>query len=203
VFVLADPLIRVWLGSKAEEVAGAIPVLQILTIAVAVRVGDATSTTLLKGTGKHKMLAGVNLATGAVNVALSAMFIGPFGLIGVAYGTLIPITIAAAFILFPAACRRVGLSTAHVAWHGIVPAVWPALPAAVAVWLLRDTATPTVFTVALQSIAGGLLYVVLFFGVAIGRRDRALYVQKARELIGRRSAAAPKAPAAGAVIGGQ
>jgi len=204
VFVLADPLIRVWLRDKADEMAACIPVLQILTIAVVVRVGDATSTTLLKGTGKHKMLAWVNLGTGVVNVALSSLLIGPFGLIGVAYGTVIPITAAAALILFPAACRKVGLSTAHVAWHGIVPAVWPALPVAGLLWVLRSDAPPTLLMLILHSAVGALVYLVLFFGIAIGRRDRALYVQKARELIGRRSAAVgPKAPLPGAVLGGQ
>ena len=203
-FVLADPLIRVWLGSKADEVAGAIPVLPILALAVAVRVGDATSTTLLKGTGKHRMLAGVNLATGAVNVALSALLIGPYGLTGVAYGTLIPISAAAGLVLFPAACRRVGLSTVHVATHGVFPAVWPALPAAFVMWVLQSATTPTFFTLLFHGATGALVYAALFFGIAIGARDRALYVRKARELAGRRShAVGPKAPVTGAVVGGQ
>ena len=204
VFILADPLIRVWLGSKADEVAGAIPVLQILAIAVAVRVGDATSTTLLKGTGKHRMLAGVNLTTGAVNLALSALLIGPYGLVGVAYGTLLPISAAAGLVLFPAACRRVGLSTAYVASYGVFPAVWPAIPAALVMWFLRGETPPTFITVVFQSATGALVYAALFLGLAIGARDRALYVQKARELAGRRShGVGPKAPVTGAVVGGQ
>jgi hypothetical protein len=38
----------------------------------------------------------------------------------------------------------------------------------------------------LQAAVGGLLYLALFFSVAIGRRDRALYTEKALELLGRR-----------------
>lgn len=204
VFVLADPLIRVWLGSKADELAAAIPVLQILTVAVAFRVGNATGTTLLKGTGKHRLLAGVNLATGAVNVALSAALISTFGLTGVAYGTLLPIAAAAALVLFPAACRHVGLPATRVLLRGVVPAVWPAFVSGGAMWLLRDLVEPRLATLILLSAVGTLLYFGLFVGVAIGAADRALYVQKARELIGRRHrAVAPKAPVHGAIFGGQ
>lgn len=204
VFVLADPLIRVWLGSKADAVAGAIPVLQILAIAVAVRVGDATSTTLLKGTGKHKLLAGVNLATGAVNVVASALLIGPYGLKGVAYGTLVPITAAAVLILFPAACRRVDLSTLHVVRNGVLPAVWPVIPVAALMWFLRGDSTPTLLSLLLQSAAGVILYAALFFGLAIGASDRALYARKARELARRRSrTVCPPGPVTGAVLGGR
>ena len=205
VFVLADPLIRVWLGATADGMAGAIPVLQILTVAVAIRVGNATGTTLLKGTGKHRMLAGVNLATGVVNVALSAALITRFGLSGVAYGTLVPIAASAALILFPAACRHVGLPTAHVLRRAVVPAVWPIVPAAATMWALRDVAEPRLTTLVLLSAAGAILYFGLFVALAIGGPDRALYVQKIRELIGRRNrAAAPgAAPVTGAVFGGQ
>jgi hypothetical protein len=37
----------------------------------------------------------------------------------------------------------------------------------------------------LQAIVGGILYLALFYTVAIGRRDRALYTAKVMELMGR------------------
>lgn len=185
IFVLADPLIRSWLGDEADAVAGAIPVLQVLAVAVAIRVGDATGTTLLKGSGRHKMLAFVNIGTGAVNVALSAVLIGPFGLIGVAYGTLIPIAVSAVFILFPAACRRVGLPVWQAVMHAIVPAVWPAVVAAGFLWVVRPYVPANLLGVALASIVAGLLYLALFIGVAISRSDRAFYWDKAQQVLRR------------------
>ena len=53
--VLADPLVHAWLGRNADKVAGCIPVLQILAVAVAFRVGNATGNTLLKGAGEHRL----------------------------------------------------------------------------------------------------------------------------------------------------
>ena len=63
--MLADPLVHAWLGRNADKVAGCIPVLQILAVAVAFRVGNATGNTLLKGAGEHRLVAWVNLGTGA------------------------------------------------------------------------------------------------------------------------------------------
>ena len=204
VFVLADPLIRVWLRNGAESVLGAIPILQILAIAVAIRVGDATGTTLLKGSGSHKMLAFVNLGTGVVNVALSALLIGPFGLIGVAYGTLIPIAFSAFFIFFPASCRRVGVPMTTALTRAIAPAVWPAVVAGAALWLLRPSLPVNLLGLVLGSAAAGLLYLALFI-VAIGRVDRAFYWEKLRQVMDSRqeSSGPPPAPVAGAVAGGQ
>jgi O-antigen/teichoic acid export membrane protein len=183
--LLADPLVRAWLGDRADSVAGAIPVIQILAIAVVIRVGNATGTTLLKGAGQHRMLAFVNLGTGLVNVVLSLAFIKPFGLVGVAYGTLIPIAASAIFILFPAACRRVGLPVLPAVMRAVLPSVWPAFVAGLAIAATRLISTGTVLALVLQAAVGALLYVALFFIIAIGRRDRALYTAKAMELLGR------------------
>ena len=204
IFVLADPLIRAWLGDAADSVAGAIPVLQVLAIAVAIRVGDATGTTVLKGAGSHRLVAGVNLGTGVVNLALSALLIGPFGLVGVAYGTLIPIAASAAFILFPAACRRVRLPLAHAVRYAIIPALWPAVASAALLWWARPYLPPSFAGLLLGSAAAYLLYLVLFLGVGIDGGERTFYWQKARQILKRQ----PKAPgnppaAASAVVGGQ
>jgi O-antigen/teichoic acid export membrane protein len=83
IIVLADPLIRAWLG---PQVIAAVPVIQILAFAVALRVGNATSTTLLKGSGEVRRVAMVNIVTGLVNLALSSLRIKPFGLVGLRSG---------------------------------------------------------------------------------------------------------------------
>ena len=132
------------------------------------------------------MVAFVNIATGLVNLALSAALIKPFGLVGVAYGTLIPIALSAAFILFPAACRRVGLPIGDALMHSVIPAVWPAFVVGLVLTVTRGISSGTLLAVVLQAVGGGVLYLALFFAVAIGRRDRALYTAKAMELLGRR-----------------
>ena len=190
--VLADPLVRAWLGAQAEAVAECIPIIQILSLAVVVRVGSATGNTLLKGAGAHKFVAWVNLTTGVVNAMLSVVLIRRFGLIGVAWGTLVPITIAASLVLYPAACRRVGTSLWHATAKAVFPALWPGLVTGFVMMHVRDVISAgTLLAVALQAVAGGALYLVLFMGLAIGRQDRAYYLTKAGQL--RRGGTVPAA----------
>jgi O-antigen/teichoic acid export membrane protein len=182
-FVLADPLVRAWVG---PEMIGSVPVIQILSIAVAIRVGNATATTLLKGAGQHRMLAWINLGTGIVNILLSVLLIHPYGLAGVAVGTLVPIAISSVFIVQPAACRRVGLPVARAVNQSVLPAVWPAFVVAAVLTLTRDISAGTFLAVVLHAIGAAVLYFALFFGFAISRKDRRYYIAKALELSGRR-----------------
>lgn len=201
-FVLADPIIRAWLGPRAELVAGSIPVLQVLAIAVTIRVGGATGTTLLKGAGSHRLLAFVNLATGVVNVVLSALLVRRYGLVGVAYGTLLPIAAATIFVLFPAACRRVELPMTTAVRRAVFPALWPALPAGALLWFVRDTLPVSLLSVALQSAAAFALYLLVLVGVAVGRDDRQLYVSRLRELFRQRRGTAIDDRASARVMAG-
>jgi hypothetical protein len=109
---------------------------------------------------------------------LSILLIGRFGLQGVAWGTLIPIAVSAVFILYPAACRRVGVSPARALVQSIIPALWPALIVAPLLVLTRHISSGTVLAVVLQAALGSLVYLALFFTVAIGKRDRADYIAK-------------------------
>jgi O-antigen/teichoic acid export membrane protein len=184
--MLADPLVRAWLGRQAESVAGCIPLLQILAVGVAIRVGAATGNTVLKGAGEHRFLAWVNLATGVVNALLSVVLIRRFGLIGVAWGTLVPIVFSSFFILFPAACRRVGVPVRRALRESVVPAVWPAFLVGGVLALIREISSGTLLAVAFQAAIGGVLYLALFFAVAIGKHDRAYYIAKAVQLTRKR-----------------
>jgi O-antigen/teichoic acid export membrane protein len=188
--LLAAPLVRAWVGVKMIESA---TVIQILAFAVALRVGNATGTTILKGSGQVRYLAMVNIATGLVNLALSAALIRRFGLIGVAAGTLAPIAFSSIFILFPAACRRVELPIGHAFRRAVWPAVWPAAVVMVLLAGTRLISAGTLLAVLIQSAGAALLYFALFFGVAIGRRDRDQYIAKLMQLLGRRGRLAPAA----------
>lgn len=189
--MLGDPLIRAW---TSPDMAAAVPVLQVLAIAVVIRVGNATGNTLLKGAGRHKLVAWTNLAAGLANIGLSLYLVRTYGLLGVAVGTLIPIAITAFFILNPAACRRVGLPVREQALHSVLPAVWPAAVVAAGLWYSGRLVDGTLLAVAVRAAAAALLYYGLFFGIAIGRRDQALYLSKARQLLARPPQSRPPVP---------
>jgi O-antigen/teichoic acid export membrane protein len=179
--VLAAPLVRAWVGPKMLESA---PVIQILAVVVALRVGNATGTTLLKGAGRVKYLAGVNLATGLANVVLSAALVRPFGLVGVAIGTLVPIAVSTIFVLFPAACRRVDLPVTTALRFAVWPGLWPAVVVAVALQGVKLVSPGTLIAVVAEAAFAAALYFALF-ALAIGRHDRTEYISKALAIMGR------------------
>ena len=185
--VLAYPIVRGWVG---VEMIAAAPVIQVLAFAVALRVGNATSTTVLKGAGNVKYLAMVNLTTGVVNVVLSALLVTRYGLVGVAIGTLVPIAIASTCVIFPAACRRVGVSVAHALRQAVWPSLWPAAAVVLLLMVSRRFTPDGLATVLAEAAAAALLYVGLFI-VAVGRRDREHYTAKLWELAGRKRHLAP------------
>ncbi len=186
--VLAEPLIRAWI--RKPEILAAAPVIQVLAFAVVLRVGNAMSTTLLKGAGEVRRVAMVNIWTGLVNLALSAALIMPFGLVGVAIGTLIPVAFSSIFILFPAACRRVDVPVLHAFRQAVWPAAWPGLVVGGLLFALRDFTPDGLKFVVVEAAVTGLVYLALFVA-AVGRRDRAEYTAKLWELLGRKGDFAP------------
>jgi O-antigen/teichoic acid export membrane protein len=179
--LLAAPLVRGWVGPK---MLGSAPVIQILAVVVALRVGNATATTLLKGAGKVRYLAFVNVATGLLNVIMSALLVKPFGLVGVAVGTLVPVAAATIFLLFPAACRRVDVPVTTAIRFAVWPGLWPAIVVGLVLQGVKLVSPGTLLAVVGESALAAVLYFTLF-ALAIGRRDRTEYVSKALTLMGR------------------
>jgi len=180
--VLADRIVAAWVGPAMLAV---VPVLQILAVAVALRVGNATGTTLLKGAGEVRYVAAVNIAAGAVNLVLSAILIRPFGLVGVALGTLLPVAYASMFVLFPAACRRVQLPVGEAVRRAVWPATWPAAASALVLAALRWTYGGSIAAIVCEAGIATLVYAGLFV-LAIGQRDRRHYLGRLTELTRRR-----------------
>ena len=179
--LLAHPLVQAWVGAK---MIGSAPVIQILAVVVALRVGNATGTTLLKGAGRVKYLAGVNICTGLLNLLMSALLVKPFGLVGVAVGTLIPVAISTIFVLFPAACRRVELPVGQALRFAVWPGLWPAVVVGVVLQGVKIFSPGTLMAVLVESMLAAVLYFALF-ALAIGRADRSEYIAKAMVIMGR------------------
>ena len=178
-FLLARPLIHAWVGVRFTD---SIVVAQILICVVAIRVGNATGATLLKGAGRHRLLAFTNITTALANVALSLLWIGRYGLIGQAMGTLIPVASASAFVLWPAACRRVGLNVADAFYRAVWPTLWPIAVMALVVVPLRNALPERLLAVAFAGAVGAVCYAVTFLAFAVKRDERRTYIAKATEL---------------------
>jgi len=177
--MLVRPLIHAWLGPRFSD---SIVVAQVLIITVAIRVGTSTANTLLKGAGRHRLLAWTNLTSALANVALSLLWVRRYGLIGQAMGTLIPIACASALVLWPAACRRVSLNVADAFYRAVWPTLWPVAVMAVVVIPLRNVLPERLVAVAFAGAVGTLCYAATFLAFAVKRDERRTYIAKATAL---------------------
>src|SRR5690349_9532609 len=181
----ARPLVLLWVGPQFTD---SVNVIYILSIVVALRVGNATSSVILKGSDLHKFLAFSNLGMALGNLILSILLVRVYGLVGVALGTLIPMVVLALFVTFPAACRRVQLPVWKVAWKAVVPAVWPALVMGGFILLRRDKllADRSWSTLFLHAFLAAAIYAALFL-LAMDRKELDWYFRKVKEVFRRGS----------------
>lgn len=180
--LLADPVVTAWAG---PAFASAAVIVQILALSVLVRVGSATAGIVLRGAGHHRLLAISNLVAAVVNIGLSIVLIRTHGLSGVAFATLLVVTVRAVAVLIPVACARVRLSLRRFVATAVWPAVWPALLVLGPFAFVRESAGGTFIRVLLNGAGVCLLYLMVFVFVAIGRQDRSRYLGKIRSLAGR------------------
>jgi O-antigen/teichoic acid export membrane protein len=179
--LLAEPVVVGWTG---PQFAGAAVIVQILAGVVLIRVGSWTANTVLQGTGAHRLVAVSYLTTAVINVGLSVLLIRWLGLPGVAIATLIPVSVRALVVVIPVACARVGLPWTRFVAAAVWPAVWPALVVLGTLAIVRNPASTSLVRALLQGATAGLVYVILFVGLAVGRRDRTRYLGKLRSLAG-------------------
>ena len=177
---MADPLIRRWVGT---QFAASVLPLQVMLTIVLVRNVTASANLILRGAGQHRLLTVTNAATAVVNVLLSIVLVHPLGLLGVALGTLIPVGASGLFVLYPAACRRVGIPLRRPLMEAIWPALWPAVVMTALLRFGRRIPPTNLFEVALHLAVGGMVYMVLFVGVAIGAEERRFYLTKLRGVL--------------------
>lgn len=188
---VAHPLIEAWVGPTFTDTA---LILQCLAVLAVLRVGTSTASIILQGAGEHARLTAYIGVTGLANLALSIALVKPYGLIGVAIGSIVPVAAMSAMATFPGACRRVGIPLSRGVRQAVWPAVWPAIP--VIGWLqvspLFEDARGLSLIVALG--VGAAIYVTLFLGMALGRQERTGYIRRLRDVLPQPSAPAVVAP---------
>jgi O-antigen/teichoic acid export membrane protein len=178
--LMAEPLVMAWVG---EEFRGSVIVLQLLSVVVIVRVGNAVGMTLLKGAGSHRVVAAANLTTAVCNVALSIALVKPYGLPGVAMGTLVPVGLASLLFLFPLACRRVELPLGQAVARAVVPAVWPGIVMYAYVAVTRPFVPPSLLAVGAECAVAGLVYGLTFVLFSLSAVERSFYVGKVAQML--------------------
>jgi len=84
-------LLRFWLG---EGFANVFPLLLVMTIGYVINFAQSPAVVLLIAKGRHKDLGWWSLAEGLANLLLSIYWATKYGLIGVAWGTVVPMVLS-------------------------------------------------------------------------------------------------------------
>ncbi len=101
-FFWGGPIIHLWIGPSFSYSA---VVLQILLIGHIFSFSQSISGEILLGVGRHRVFAVLSLLSAIINIVLSIILVQKMGLIGVAWGTTIPLALLSIAYL-PAATLR-------------------------------------------------------------------------------------------------
>lgn len=154
-------LLTLWVGDEFAE-SGA--VLLALLPGYFLAAGAMPVNSILLGTSKHRVLSLVTIIEGIVNLGLSLWWVRTGGIVGVAWGTTVPM-IAARFLLLPSyACRTIGLSFGRYLREALAPCL-PGVVLGVAAGYGMKRVLPNVDL--LSVIAVDLVVVVVYTGATL------------------------------------
>ena len=165
----AEPLLRAWVGGSTAE--HAVPLLQVLLAANAVRLLILPYPTLLFGTAEHRRIRSTPFVEGAVNVAVSIVLGIAIGPVGVAIGTLAGAILGVGLHIWFNVPRTASLDVtpAAVFRKGLARPLTVALPAVVALAVapLLPGEGPAV-----AATAAAITVVALAWSLALESEDR-------------------------------
>jgi O-antigen/teichoic acid export membrane protein len=158
--VVGRSIIEAWVGARYVD---SYLILVLLIVPRTLYLAQSTSIRILLGMGRHRVLASVLLLEGAVNLLLSLFLVRRMGIVGVAWGTAIPLACTSLLFLPRHLCRvlDVPLGT-FLARAYRLPLVLAAFQAAV-LWLISRAFPAHGYIAVLGQIAcSGIVYCVGF-----------------------------------------
>jgi O-antigen/teichoic acid export membrane protein len=131
-FFWGGALIRLWMG---DQFGASAVVLQVLLVGHIVSFVQGIGGEILLGVGRHRLFALLSMAAAILNIVLSVILIRTLGLIGVAWGTTIPLAVLSLLYVPAAALRLVGGRWSDFLKEALGRALAAAvLPAVVIIW---------------------------------------------------------------------
>jgi len=168
--ILARPILTVWVGAAYADYAHLVT---ILTLASLIDTSQWPAISILQGMARHRPLALVSVGTGLANLALSVALVQSLGLTGVALGTLLPTTIACLGLVLPYSMHVIGVSTTQVVKEVFLPAMLPAIPATIVLYVSRQAIEPSsLLSIMVVAGIGLLVYVIGYFNWGASEVER-------------------------------
>ncbi|MBV9572722.1 MAG: oligosaccharide flippase family protein [Acidobacteriales bacterium] len=133
--ILGKSVITAWVGPR--YVTACYPVMLTLLIPSTFSLCQAASGRILYGMARHKSLAWVTSMEGIANLILSIILIRPYGIIGDALGTAIPLTCTTLFFLPRHLCRVLNVRIRTFVREAYTLPVLLCIPTVLALLLMR------------------------------------------------------------------
>lgn len=154
--VCGRSIIEAWVGARYVS---SYPILVLLIVPKSLYLAQSTSTRILLGMGRHRTLASVLLLEGVVNVVLSFLLAPRFGLIGVAWGTAIPLACTSLLFLPHHLSRQLEVPLSVFLRRAYLSPLTLCLPLAGVLWILASRFPAHSYrTLVWQLACGGLVY---------------------------------------------
>lgn len=155
--ILGKSIIEAWVGAKYVETS--YPVLLVLLYPTTLMLAQAASGRTLWGMAKHRVWAWVVLAEGISNLVLSILLVRPYGIMGDAIGTAIPLTCSMIFFLPQHLCRLLGIKLRTYLARAFVLPLALCVPLVAVLLLMRSWFVPHRFgQLLLQLGIAGIVY---------------------------------------------
>jgi O-antigen/teichoic acid export membrane protein len=164
-FFRSQTFIGLWMGSSYAQASG--PVLRVLLLSSIALTGNRVGGNIVLGLGKHKPFAIWQSCEAVANLALSIYLVRKIGILGVAWGTVLP-SLVSQVLLWPRyVAGLLGLSVWRYLWEAwIRPALATAPFGLACLWIDHHWPAPNMSFFLLQ-VAAALplvpLGVILFF----------------------------------------
>ena len=170
--LLGKSVIEVWVG--ARYMALSYPVLLILLLSTSTMLAQAASPRVLFGMSQHRTWALATLIEGLSNLALSIALVRPYGIVGDAIGTAVPLVVTTTCFLPWHVCRRLQIRMSTYLREAYSLPVLLCIPLTVVLLLMKEWFVPHNYLQLVVHVAvAGLVYgLALWWAFASKRATR-------------------------------
>jgi O-antigen/teichoic acid export membrane protein len=166
--VFAQPILVAWVG---EAYAGGAPLVVILVVAGLFRGIGWPAGALLQGMARHRPIAVLSIVSGLANLGLSIVLVQVIGVVGVAYGTLIP-TVIESMLIVPYGLAVIGIGFGEGLRQMLLPPLIPAVPMGFVLVAMREWLQPTGIDFLVSAVVGMAVYVGVYMLLGSTRPER-------------------------------
>ena len=187
--VLGKHVIAVWMG--ARYVTASYPVLIVLLAPFVLSRAEDPTRRILYGMARHRFIAYIRVGEGFANVVLSILLAHRFGIVGVAFGTAIPMTATGLFFYPIHLCRMLKVPLTHYIYEGFRHSLIFCVPLTVVLLVLKYAfPAPGYTSLIIQAAGGGIIYgsLLLWFFLTqdpLGSKVRDRFAKYVRHTVNR------------------